>query len=151
MKGNFWLESAIYGIPKRRLTVADAIRNMSDEKLAEDYSIHRIMELMRADKDGRLVVLPRAPGLTLTNKNELYLIGEDEGKIYRDGLYGVEVGMNSEGRIAMTFTTLDSWVFYDGDIGQTVFLLWRMRKRYWRAGDESFRTFCWNSLYWEGL
>lgn len=119
---NFWLKSAIYGIPKRRLTVSDAIRNMSDEKLAEDYSIHRIMELMRADKDGRLVVLPRAPGLILTNKNELYIIGEDEGKIYRDGLYEVEVGMNSEGRIAMTFTTIDSWVFYDEDIGKTVFL-----------------------------
>lgn len=25
---------------------------------AEDYSIHRMVELMRADKDGRLVVLP---------------------------------------------------------------------------------------------
>lgn len=33
---NFWLKSAIYGIPKRRLTVADAIRSMSDEELATE-------------------------------------------------------------------------------------------------------------------
>ena len=89
---------------------------------AEDYSIHRMVELMRADKDGRLVVLPRVPGLTLTNKNELYIIDEDEGEIYSDGLYGVEIGMNSEGRVAVNFTTIDFHLFYDEDIGKTVFL-----------------------------
>lgn len=33
---NFWLRSAICGIPKRRTTVADGIRSMSDEELAEE-------------------------------------------------------------------------------------------------------------------
>lgn len=32
---------------------------------AEDYSIHRMVELMRADKDGRLVVLPCKVGDTM--------------------------------------------------------------------------------------
>ena len=32
---------------------------------AEDYSIHRMVELMRADKDGRLVVLPCKVGDTV--------------------------------------------------------------------------------------
>ena len=33
-------------------------REIEAELSAEDYSIHRMVELMRADKDGRLVVLP---------------------------------------------------------------------------------------------
>ena len=37
----------------------------------EDYSIHRMVELMRADKDGRLVVLPCKVGDTL------WVIGRD--------------------------------------------------------------------------
>lgn len=97
-------------------------REVEEALSAEDYSIHRMVELMRADKDGRLVVLPRVPDLTLTNKNELYIIDEDEGEIYSDGLYGAEIGVNSMGRVAVNFTTLDFHLFYDEDIGKTVFL-----------------------------
>lgn len=125
---------SIYGMVDYMQTVsaaldsADAIGLLdytleASETLQEQLALtHRMVELMRADKDGRLVVLPWIPGLVLTPKNALYIIDEDEGKIYEDGLYEAEIGMNSEGRIAVNFVTLDSCLFYDEDIGKTVFL-----------------------------
>lgn len=99
-----------------------ALKCMRLADLESLCSYTRLRELAEADKDGRLVVLPWIPGLVLTPKNALYIIDEDEGKIYEDGLYEAEIGMNSEGRIAVNFVTLDSCLFYDEDIGKTIFL-----------------------------
>ena len=99
-----------------------ALKPMRLADLESFCSYTRLRELAEADKDGRLVVLPWIPGLVLTHKNALYIIDEDEGKIYEDGLYEAEIGTNSEGRIAVNFMTLDSCLFYDEDIGKTVFL-----------------------------
>ena len=52
---NFWLRSAICGIPKRPVTVADAIRGMSDEELATE-----IIRRWRSEmEDGKLEDISR--------------------------------------------------------------------------------------------
>ena len=124
-----WERLKEYEDTKRRPEEVRALNRLFDYALNESRTLQeqlallkRLRELAEADKDGRLVVLPRVPGLTLTNRNELYIIDEDEGEIYSDGLYGVEIGVNSEGRVAVNFTTLDFHLFYDEDIGKTVFL-----------------------------
>lgn len=124
-----WERLKEYEDTKRRPEEVQALNRLFDYALTESRTlqeqlalIERLRELAEADKDGRLVVLPWIPGLVLTPKNALYIIDEDEGKIYEDGLYEVEIGMNSEGRIAVNFMTLDSCLFYDEDIGKTVFL-----------------------------
>lgn len=120
---------AAYEDTERMPEEVQALNRLFDYALKESRTlqeqlalIERLRELADADKDGRLVVLPWIPGLVLTPKNALYIIDEDEGKIYEDGLYEAEIGMNSEGRIAVNFMTLDSFLFYDEDIGKTVFL-----------------------------
>lgn len=120
---------AAYEDTERGPEEVQALNRLFDYALKESRTlqeqlalIDRLRELAEADKDGRLVVLPWIPGLVLTPKNALYIIDEDEGKIYEDGLYEAEIGMNSEGRIAVNFMTLDSCLFYDEDIGKTVFL-----------------------------
>lgn len=120
---------ATYEDTERMPEEVQALNRLFDYALTESRTLQeqlalleRLRELAEADKDGRLVVLPWIPGLVLTPKNALYIIDEDEGKIYEDGLYEAEIGMNSEGRIAVNFVTLDSCLFYDEDIGKTVFL-----------------------------
>lgn len=124
-----WERLKEYEDTKRRPEEVQALNRLFDYALKESRTlqeqlalIDRLRELAEADKDGRLVVLPWIPGLVLTPKNALYIIDEDEGKIYEDGLYEAEIGTNSEGRIAVNFMTLDSCLFYDEDIGKTVFL-----------------------------
>ena len=124
-----WERLKEYEDTKRMPEEVQALNRLFDYALKESRTLQeqlalivRLRELAEADKDGRLVVLPWIPGLVLTPKNALYIIDEDEGKIYEDGLYEAEIGMNSEGRIAVNFMTLDSCLFYDEDIGKTVFL-----------------------------
>ena len=132
---------AAYEDTERRPEEVQALNRLFDYALTESGTlqeqlalIQRFRELAEADKDGRLVVLPRTPGLVLTSKNELYIIDEDEGEIYEDGLYEAEIGMNSKGRIAVNYTTLDSCSFYDEDIGKTVFLTRKEAERALKEG-----------------
>ena len=86
-----------------------------------DYSISRMVELMKADKDGRLVVLPARPVLTQSCASMLYIVDDDE--IYEDSLYEAVVGMSSSGRTNVIYTTLsDQMIFGQEAIGKTVFL-----------------------------
>ena len=86
-----------------------------------DYSISRMVELMKADKDGRLVVLPVRPVLTQSCASMLYIVDDDE--IYEDSLYEAIVGMSSSGRTNVIYTTLsDQMIFGQEAIGKTVFL-----------------------------
>lgn len=86
-----------------------------------DYSISRMVELMKADKDGRLVVLPVRPVLTQSCASMLYIVDDDE--IYEDSLYEAVVGMSSSGRTNVIYTTLsDQMIFGQEAIGKTVFL-----------------------------
>lgn len=81
----------------------------------------RLRELAEADKDGRLVVLPVKPVLTLIISSMLYII--DDGDIYEDALYEADVGMSESGKTNVVYTTLsDQMIFEQADIGKTVFL-----------------------------
>lgn len=81
----------------------------------------RIRELLKADKDGRLVVLPVKPVLTPILSSMLYII--EGGDIYEDALYEAIVGMSENGEMNVVYTTLsDQITFEQADIGKTVFL-----------------------------
>ena len=82
-----------------------------------DISFGRLAELLTADKDGRLVVLPVKPVFTPIL---LYII--EDGDIYEDALYEAVVGMSGNGEMNVVYTTLsDRIIFEQADIGKTVF------------------------------
>lgn len=80
----------------------------------------RIRELLKADKDGRVVVLPVKPVLTPTISSMLYII--EDGEIYEDSLYEGIVGMSERGEMNVIYGTIDALSFEQNDIGKTVFL-----------------------------
>ena len=83
--------------------------------------VERLRELYKADKEGRLVVLPVRPVLTQSCESMLYIVDDDE--IYEDSLYEAVVGMSSSGRTNVIYTTLsDQMIFGQEAIGKTVFL-----------------------------
>lgn len=86
-----------------------------------DISFRRLAELLTADKDGRLVVLPVRPVLTQSIGSMLYII--ENGEIAEDSLCEALVGMGSNGEINIFYTTLSDQIsFEQADIGKTVFL-----------------------------
>lgn len=89
---------------------------------SDDMSkVERIQKLLKADKDGRLVVLPVKPVLTPILSSMLYII--EGGDIYEDALYEAVVGMSENGETNVVYTTLsDQITFEQADIGKTVFL-----------------------------
>ena len=80
----------------------------------------RLRELVEADKDGRLVVLPVKPVLTPAISSMLYII--EDGEIYEDSLYEGIVGMSERGEMNVIYGTIDALSFEQNDIGKTVFL-----------------------------
>ena len=93
---------------------------------AEDYSIHRMVELMRADKDGRLAVLPCKDWLDIVFGEQVLFWGID-------GNRAVEISVDDTDRItwyngwkSVTIKGFDEygddWEFDARDIGETVFL-----------------------------
>ena len=81
----------------------------------------RIREMLKADKAGRLVVLPVKPVLTPILSSMLYII--EDGDIYEDALYEAIVGMSENGEMNVVYTTLsDQITFEQADIGKAVFL-----------------------------
>mgnify|MGYP001036084525 CR=1 FL=1 len=96
-------------------------REIEEVLSSYDYSISRMVELMKADKEGRLVVLPVRPVLTQSCASMLYIVDDDE--IYEDSLYEAVVGMSSSGSTNVIYTTLsDQMIFGQEAIGKTVFL-----------------------------
>ena len=86
-----------------------------------DISFGRLTELLTADKDGRVVVLPVRPVLTQSIGSMLYII--EEGEIVEDLLCEALIGMESNGEINIFYTTLSDQIsFEQADIGKTVFL-----------------------------
>lgn len=82
--------------------------------------VERLRELYKADKEGRLVVLPVRPVLTQSCASMLYIVDDE---IYEDSLYEAVVGMSSSGRTNVIYTTLsDQMIFGQEAIGKTVFL-----------------------------
>lgn len=81
----------------------------------------RIRELLKADRDGRMVVLPVRPVLTQSIRSMLYII--EDGEIVEDSLCEALAGMGSNGEINIFYTTLSDQIsFEQADIGKTVFL-----------------------------
>ena len=86
-----------------------------------DISFGRLAELLTAERDGRLAVLPVRPVLTQSIGSMLYII--EDGEIVEDSLCEALVGMGSNGEINIFYTTLSDQIsFEQADIGQTVFL-----------------------------
>ena len=93
-----------------------------------DISFRRLAELLTADKNGRLVVLPVRPVLTQSIGSMLYII--EDGEIVEDSLCEALVGMGSNGEINIFYTTLSDQIsFEQADIGKTVFLTREEAKR----------------------
>ena len=95
-------------------------KTFEDEAISKGVTFKRIVELMNADKDGRLVVLPVKPVLTPTISSMLYII--EDGEIYEDSLYEGIVGMSERGEMNVIYGTIDALSFEQNDIGKTVFL-----------------------------
>ena len=96
-------------------------KTFEDEAISKGVTFKRIVELMEADRAGRLVVLPVRPVLTQSIGSMLYII--EDGEIAEDPLREALVGMGSNGEINIFYTTLyDQISFEKADIGKTVFL-----------------------------
>ena len=96
-------------------------KTFEDEAISKDVTFKRIVELMEADRAGRLVVLPVRPVLTQSIGSMLYII--EDGEIVEDSLCEALVGMGSNGEINIFYTTLSDQIsFEQADIGKTVFL-----------------------------
>ena len=96
-------------------------KTFEDEAISKGVTFKRIVELMEADRAGRLVVLPVRPVLTQSIGSMLYII--EDGEIVEDSLCEALVGMGSNGEINIFYTTLSDQIsFAQADIGKTVFL-----------------------------
>lgn len=96
-------------------------KTFEDEAISKAVTFKRIVELMEADRAGRLVVLPVRPVLTQSIGSMLYII--EDGEIVEDSLCEALVGMGSNGEINIFYTTLSDQIsFEQADIGKTVFL-----------------------------
>lgn len=96
-------------------------KTFEDEAISKGVTFKRIVELMEADRVGRLVVLPVRPVLTQSIGSMLYII--EDGEIVDDSLCEALVGMGSNGEINIFYTTLSDQIsFEQADIGKTVFL-----------------------------
>ena len=96
-------------------------KTFEDEAISKGVPFKRIVELMEADRAGRLVVLPVRPVLTQSIGSMLYII--EDGEIVEDSLCEALVGMGSNGEINIFYTTLSDQIsFEQADIGKTVFL-----------------------------
>lgn len=92
---------------------------IGNQKASE--ALDRFRQLVKADKDGRLLVLPVRPVLTQSIGSMLYII--KDGEIAEDSLCEALVGMGSNGEINIFYTTLSDQIsFEQADIGKTVFL-----------------------------
>lgn len=90
-------------------------------QLCRNCDLDRLEKLDEADKDGRVVVLPVRPVLTQSIGSMLYII--EDGEIVEDSLGEALVGMGSNGKINIFYTTLSDQIsFEQADIGKTVFL-----------------------------
>ena len=96
-------------------------KTFEDEAISKGVTFKRIVALMEAAKDGRLVALPVRPVLTQSIGSMLYII--EDGEIVEDSLCEALVGMGSNGEINIFYTTLSDQIsFEQADIGKTVFL-----------------------------
>ena len=79
-----------------------------------------IYELLQAEREGRLVVLPCVPSLKPGHaESALYLI--EDGEVIEDFLTEVVVGKNAEDKVNAVYYTYDGYAYMESDIGKMVF------------------------------
>lgn len=104
--------------------IQEAAARISSIQYAVDVGspvLRHLFDLYRAEREGRLVVLPVRPVLTQSIGSMLYII--EDGEIIEDSLCEALVGMGSNGEINICYTTLSDQIsFEQADIGKTVFL-----------------------------
>lgn len=85
-------------------------------------TLDRLQELVKADLDGRCVVLPRKPYNCFCSGEEIYMI--DDGEIYEDHIREVTIGEgdNERNKLSVLYETGDGCMFYEREWGKTVFL-----------------------------
>lgn len=104
---------------------AGLIESLTDRcaRYAEEITVLQEQEKTRgkAEKEGRVIVMPVRPVLTPEISSTLYII--EDGEIYEDWLCEVEVGMSESGETNAIYFTLEGQMsFEQADIGKTVFL-----------------------------
>lgn len=128
-EGDVWVKEHDYVSAAHRLAAyedtgltPELVRETAELAIwVHDNGLEKIKEWIKADKDGRLVVLPVKPVLTPILSSMLYII--EDGDIYEDALYEAIVGMSENGEMNVVYTTLsDQITFEQADIGKTVFL-----------------------------
>lgn len=104
--------------------IQEAAARISSIQYAVDVGssvLRHLFDLYRAEREGRLVVLPVRPVLTQSIGSMLYII--EDGEIIEDSLCEALIGMASNGEINIFYTTLSDQIsFEQADIGKTVFL-----------------------------
>ena len=109
-------------------------RKFEDEIVASGKTFNHLIELLRAEKEGRVVVLPVRPVLTQSIESMLYIV--EDGEIIEDSLYEACIGMASSGKTNVVYTTLgDQVIFEQADIGKTVFLAHEEAEKALKSGE----------------
>lgn len=108
-------------------------KKFEDEIVASGKTFNHLIELLRAEKEGRLVVLPVQPVLTQSIGSMLYII--EDGEIIEDSLCEALIGMASNGEINIFYTTLSDQIsFEQADVGKTVFLTYKDAEKALESG-----------------
>lgn len=110
-------------------------KKFEDEIVASGKTFNHLIELLRAEKEGRVVVLPVRPVLTQSIESMLYIV--EDGEIIDDSLCDAYIGMASSGKTNVVYTTLgDQVIFGQADIGKTVFLAHEEAEKALKSGRD---------------
>lgn len=84
-------------------------------------TLDHFRELIQAEQDGRLVVLPcKVPTKQTNGSDAIYVI--DDGEVYDDYVTEFSIGLDNDGCQAVLIETYDGRWLRDLDFGKTVFL-----------------------------
>ena len=82
--------------------------------------IAHLLELLQAEQEGRLVVLPVRPAPKPMSSNTVYRVLD--GEMWPDYVYEVLIGEGNDGKLNAIFSTDENVSFELADFGKTVFL-----------------------------
>ena len=93
------------------LTLAKILKDLDEAK--------HLVNLVRANEEGRLVELYRAPERRPGTGNPIYVLYE--GDVYEDWIADVTITRDSDGHVKTQYRAHYGYFFEDKDIGVTVF------------------------------
>ena len=110
-------------------------KKFEDEIVASGKTFNHLIELLRAEKEGRVVVLPVRPVLTQSIESMLYIV--EDGEIIEDSLCDAYIGMASSGKTNVVYTTLgDQVISGQADRGKSVSRAQEEAERVWKGGRD---------------